>query len=79
MYLDVVELRDFYGSFLGQLVVRHVGRAIGELVSPAAADRLLGFGFATPYLAPLGAEAERTLAFMPAQQGVIDWPPEGRS
>ena len=79
MYLDVIELRDFYASFLGQLVPRLVGQAIGELVSVGPADRVLGLGFATPYLAPLAADAERALAFMPAQQGVIDWPPEGRS
>jgi SAM-dependent methyltransferase len=79
LYLDVIELRDFYGSFLGPLVARHVGGAIGEVVSVGAGDRVLGFGFATPYLASLAAHAERALAFMPAQQGVIDWPPEGRS
>lgn len=79
MYLDVLELRDFYGSFLGPVVVRHVGRAIGDLIAAGPADRVLGFGFATPYLAPFIADAERVLAFMPAQQGVIDWPPEGRS
>lgn len=79
MYLDVIELRDFYASPLGQAVARHLARAIGELVDPGAADRVLGFGFATPYLAPLAGETERVLAFMPAQQGVIDWPPEGRS
>jgi SAM-dependent methyltransferase len=34
---------------------------------------VLGFGFATPYLADIHG-AERVLAFMPAGQGVIDWP-----
>ena len=34
---------------------------------------MLGFGFATPYLGDI-AKAERVLAFMPAGQGVIDWP-----
>jgi SAM-dependent methyltransferase len=79
LYLDVVELRDFYGSPLGQTVMRLVGQAVGQLIAPGPADRVLGFGFATPYLAPFMAEAERVLAFMPAQQGVIDWPPDGRS
>ena len=79
MYLDVIELRDFYGSLLGQVVVRHVAQTLRELIVPGPADRVLGFGFATPYLGPFFGEAERVLAFMPAQQGVIDWPPEGRS
>ena len=38
-----------------------------------AGTRVLGFGFATPYLGAIRG-AERVLAFMPAGQGVIDWP-----
>ena len=34
---------------------------------------MLGFGFPTPYLGVIET-AERVLAFMPAGQGVIDWP-----
>jgi SAM-dependent methyltransferase len=40
----------------------------------AAGDRLLGIGYATPYLRDLGRQAERVLAFMPAAQGVVNWP-----
>ena len=34
-------------------------------------------GYATPYLPALADGAERTIAFMPAVQGVVNWPPEG--
>ena len=39
--------------------------------------RVLGIGFATPYLRPFVDEAERVAAAMPAQQGVIQWPADG--
>ena len=37
-------------------------------------QRVLGIGYATPYLGLFRAEAERCLAFMPAHQGVVKWP-----
>ena len=36
--------------------------------------RVLGIGYATPYLGLFREEAERCLAFMPAAQGVVSWP-----
>ena len=39
----------------------------------------MGVGYATPYLGPLREEAVRVLAFMPAEQGVVNWPPHGAS
>ncbi len=79
MYLDVIELRDFYATVPGQAVRREVGRAIADVAAASAGQRVLGFGFATPYLRTFAGDAERVLAFMPAGQGVIDWPPEGPS
>jgi SAM-dependent methyltransferase len=40
---------------------------------------LLGYGYCGPYLERFREEARRTLALMPAQQGVIAWPSSGRS
>jgi SAM-dependent methyltransferase len=73
MYLDVVEIRDFYASPLGRVVARQLGAVVGSLVTTDAGTRVLGFGFATPYLDGMH-KVERRLAFMPAGQGVIDWP-----
>lgn len=73
MHLDVVDLRDFYASPVGRMVIRHLGPVVASLVKVDAGTRVLGFGFATPYLAEIRG-AERLLAFMPAGQGVIDWP-----
>ena len=35
--------------------------------------------YAVPYLAAVRADTERTLAFMPASQGVVNWPASGAS
>jgi SAM-dependent methyltransferase len=78
MHLDVVDLRDFYATPLGRVVARHLATPLGELVKVDAGMRVLGFGFATPYLDRISG-AERVLAFMPAGQGVIDWPATGGS
>jgi len=73
MYLDVVDLRDFYAAPVGRMVERHLDPVVASLVKVDGGTRVLGFGFATPYLDKI-AGAERVLAFMPAGQGVIDWP-----
>ena len=54
-----------------------VRRAVRSIWPDLTGQRLLGLGFATPYLRQFMNEAERVLAFMPASQGVMHWPPEG--
>ncbi|ALE03216.1 SAM-dependent methyltransferase 2, in cluster with Hydroxyacylglutathione hydrolase [Bartonella ancashensis] len=36
--------------------------------------RVLGFGYALPYLSTLHMRAQQCLAFMPASQGAVPWP-----
>ncbi len=79
MALDVVDLRAFYASPLGHVARRFIGRAMLRFWPDCGRQRLLGLGFCTPYLTVLGANAERVLAFMPAAQGVVNWPSEGLS
>jgi SAM-dependent methyltransferase len=56
-------------------VARHfIGRGIRRRWTDTAGLRLLGVGYATPYLGLFREEAERCLAFMPAAQGVVKWP-----
>ena len=76
MYLDVVDLKGFYSRRLGQIVRRQIGLRLRRQWPTAATDRILGIGYATPYLAEF-ADAERRLAFMPAAQGVVSWPGDG--
>ena len=71
---DVVDLRDFYAQRLGTVARRFVGRGIRSLWKDTQGQRVLGVGYATPYLGLFREEAERCLAFMPAAQGVVKWP-----
>jgi SAM-dependent methyltransferase len=79
MYLDVVDLRNFYGSTLGGLVRRSIRAKLVEMWPRVAGDRLLGLGYATPFLRPFVGQAERVIGFMPGRQGVVNWPSEGPS
>lgn len=74
---DVVDLRDFYDTGLGQTTRRLLRRHLRQLWPDTHGLRVLGLGFATPLLRPFINEAERVIAVMPANQGVLHWPPEG--
>ena len=74
MSIDVVDLRDFYSDRLGAVARHVVGRGIRRRWTDSRGQRVLGVGYATPYLGLFREEAERCLAFMPAAQGVVKWP-----
>jgi SAM-dependent methyltransferase len=74
MSLDVVDLRNFYAQRLGAVARSFIGRGIRTRWGNTAGQRLLGVGYASPYLGQFREEAERCLAFMPAAQGVVKWP-----
>jgi SAM-dependent methyltransferase len=76
MFVDVVDLRNFYAQGLGVVARRFIGRGIRARFADATGQRILGIGYATPYLGLFREEAERCLAFMPAAQGVVKWPSE---
>lgn len=77
MWTDVVDLRDFYGTSQGQMAQRLIRRQIRLLWPDLSRLRVLGLGFAPPYLRPFLSEAERVIAVMPASQGVLPWPADG--
>lgn len=77
MYSDVLDLRDFYDGSLGQVVRRLIRRRVREFWPDVTGLRVLGLGYATPYLRPFRDEAERVMCLMPAGQGVVFWPHEG--
>ena len=78
MQLDVADLQQFYDSHLGNMVHHLLRRRIRTIWGNTTGMRMLGLGYATPYLRQFRDEAERCIAFMPAAQGVHHWPPEGR-
>lgn len=77
MYLDVVDLREFYTGDLGVTVRWVIGERIRQTWPSVGGDRVLGLGFATPYVGMFREEAERVIALMPAGQGVVNWPGDG--
>jgi SAM-dependent methyltransferase len=70
---DVRQLADFYHAPLGQLAGRTILRRIRAFWPDLTGRRVLGYGFAVPYLR-IFSEAERCIAAMPSHQGVIAWP-----
>lgn len=78
MYDDVVDLRDFYRSSLGQATQRMLRKRIRELWPNLSGQSVLGIGYPTPFLRPFLGEAERVIACMPASQGVLRWPATGQ-
>jgi len=79
MALDIVDLRGFYGGPLGRIALRRLAPMVRARWENCVGLSMLGLGFATPYLDAFGREPMRVLAFMPAEQGVVNWPASGLS
>lgn len=79
MWHDVVDLRDFYATQLGQMARRTILQGLRRFWPNTQGLTLLGFGYAVPYLRPFREEAASAIAVMPAAQGVLPWPEEGPS
>ena len=79
MQLDVVDLRDFYATPLGQVARRMLSRRVRAHWRPGRVGTLIGLGYATPYLGSFRGDALRLGALMPSQQGAIVWPPAGKT
>lgn len=74
MHTDIVDLRQFYHSPLGQFAEASISQALTALWPRLPDERLIGLGYALPYLERFRDDAERTFAFMPAGQGAVNWP-----
>ncbi len=77
MHSDIVDLRSFYASPLGKLAERSITMALSSIWASVPNERLVGLGYALPWLERFGADAERVFAFMPATQGAVVWPATG--
>lgn len=77
MYRDVIDLKEFYETTLGRMAQRILRRRILKIWPDLTNMRLMGMGYATPYLRPYLAQAERVFAVMPATQGPVFWPSDG--
>ncbi len=75
--MDIVDLREFYGSRLGHTTRRLIANRLKPRLGSLAGATVMGLGFASPYLDDCAEQAQRSIAFMLARQGVIHWPAEG--
>jgi len=78
MPLDVHSLQSFYGSPLGAVARRLIGRVVHERWDSGSGLSIAAIGYGTPYLDRFRDRAKRCLALMPAEQGVVIWPGGGR-
>lgn len=74
MFIAIEELVQFYRTPLGRISRRLLQEALARMSDGAPGERVIGLGYATPYLRRVAPKAERTLAFMPARQGYEVWP-----
>jgi SAM-dependent methyltransferase len=75
--MDGRGLSEFYDSPMGQRTRRLILRRLRQLWPDLRGRRILGYGFALPYLRAFLPEAERCIAAVPASLGTaIAWPRE---
>jgi SAM-dependent methyltransferase len=75
---DVNDFRAFYATPLGQAAGHQIQACIQSLWPNLDGCRVLGFGYALPYLDFYLKPLESVFAFMPAQRGVMVWPDTGQ-
>jgi SAM-dependent methyltransferase len=74
--MDVVELREFYASPLGNATRRLISAKLRPRLGNLHDATVMGLGFASPYLDDIAFDIPRSFSFMLARQGVIQWPPQ---
>lgn len=79
MTSHVERLIGFYKSPLGKISRALLREEVLRLAGNVRGLRVLGLGFATPYMRFTLEKAERVIAVMPARQGASAWPREGPS
>ena len=79
MVSSVYDLRSFYECKRGRIIQPLLQDAIMALWPDARDLRLMGAGYAIPYMEPYLDAAERAFAVMPAQFGVHAWVPKQKN
>ena len=74
MWIDVINLKDFYKSSIGMIAQQSISRQLRIMWPNVSEQNVLCIGYGLPYLDLFRDEATRTIAAMPAAQGVLRWP-----
>lgn len=77
MSLDIVDLREFYMSPLGQTACRLLRKRLRRIWARLQGETILALGYASPLLRPFLETVSSILIMMPREQGVSFWPREG--
>lgn len=77
MQHSVYSLRSFYVSKSGRLIRRLLLRHVLAMWPDVRGLRVMGYGYATPYMKALRDGTERVFALMSAGQGAHHWPDDG--
>lgn len=72
--MDVVALREFYASRLGEATEASVTTSLSAMWKQTQGERLMGLGYPVPWLDRFAPDSERTICLMPASQGALQWP-----
>ncbi len=70
----VHSIKDFYSQKRGRLVRRFLAAHIREMWPDTKGLRVMGVGYALPYLNNVARDAAMNFAFMPQSMGVHYWP-----
>ena len=82
MRLDVIELKEFYGSTeLGTTTKHLINKVLEKKINTDNGSLTVGFGFACPFLENKIKDSENKnfLLLMPSEQGVVPWPEKSKS
>lgn len=77
MLMDVVELREFYASPLGQAAEHSLSMSLSSIWQPSADEIFLGLGYPIPWMERFSSDSDRAITIMPAAQGALQWPSSG--
>ena len=77
MRANAQQLGRFYASPVGLAAARSIETGLSRVWRTHPNERLVGIGYALPWLDTMGAAAERTIALMPSEQGARRWPSSG--
>ena len=72
MRRDVVDIRDFYATPLGQTARRMIRRRLRRQWSDVTGQAVLGLGYPVPYLGTFRNEAAQTIAAMRAELALAE-------
>lgn len=78
LWPDVIDLKSFYSSAMGQVACQILRRSLKQLWDQAEGETLVGIGYTSPFLRPWLDKCDLTISCMPAAQGVVHWP-QGRT